>query len=57
MWDRRRASRTVMELLSTGKVQVEPLITQSFRYDDAPEAYRFIDAHPEETIKAVLTYE
>jgi threonine dehydrogenase-like Zn-dependent dehydrogenase len=57
MWDRPRVSRTVMELLARSAVRVEELITQTFPYDRAPEAHRFIDEHPEETIKAVLSYE
>ena len=57
MWDRPRVAHTVMELLAQGKVQVEQLITQTFPYSQVPEAYRFIDEHPTETIKAVLTYE
>lgn len=57
MWDRRRASRTALELLERGLVEVESLITQTFPYEDAPSAYRFIDQHPEETIKVALTYE
>ena len=57
MWDRRRATRTVFELLDRGLVQVEPLISHTFAYRDAPAAYRLIDEHPEETIKVTLTYE
>jgi len=57
MWDRRRASRTALELLDRGLITVEPLITQRFPFERAPEAYRFIDERPSETIKVVLTYE
>lgn len=56
MWDRRRASRTVIDLLERGLVNVDGLITQRFPYAQAPDAYAFIDDHPEETIKVVLTY-
>lgn len=55
-WDRPRISRTGIDLLARGLVRVEEMVTQRFPYERAPEAYRFIDAHPEETIKVVLTY-
>jgi hypothetical protein len=35
---------------------VDGLVTQSFPYAEAPAAYRFIDEHPGETIKVVLSY-
>lgn len=57
MWDRRRISRTAMELLARKLIRVEELITHTFPYSEAPAAYRLIDEHPEETIKVVLTYE
>ena len=57
MWDRRRISRTSIDLLARGLVKVDDLVTQTFPYAHAPAAYRFIDEHAEETIKVVLTYE
>jgi 2-desacetyl-2-hydroxyethyl bacteriochlorophyllide A dehydrogenase len=57
MWDRPRAQDTVIELLHRGMVDVASLVTQRFPYARTPEAYAFIDGHPAETIKAVLTYE
>lgn len=57
MWDRPRATRTVFQLLASGLVEVEPLITHEFSFDDAPAAYDLIDEHAAETIKVVLTYE
>ena len=57
MWDRRRASRTTIELLDRGWVEVAPLITHRFPYVEAPVAYQLIDKYPEETIKVVLSYE
>jgi threonine dehydrogenase-like Zn-dependent dehydrogenase len=56
MWDRARVTRTVFALLDRGLIQVEQLVTQRFPYAQAPEAYRFIDEHPEETVKVVLAY-
>jgi len=57
MWDRPRATRTSFALLEKGLIEVEPMITHTFPYQDAPAAYRLIDEHPEETIKVALTYE
>jgi len=57
MWDRPRVTRTVFTLLEKDLVKVEHLITQRFPYRQAPEAYRFIDEHPEKTIKVVLEYD
>ncbi|MBC7237448.1 MAG: zinc-binding dehydrogenase [Chloroflexi bacterium] len=56
MWDRRRISRTSIELLERGQVRVKQLVTQRFPFLEAPVAYQFIDDHPEETIKVVLDY-
>jgi len=43
------------ELLRDGKINVKPLVTQHFAFDDYPEAYRFIDSHREECMKVVIT--
>jgi 2-desacetyl-2-hydroxyethyl bacteriochlorophyllide A dehydrogenase len=56
MWDRQRISRTAIELLARGALQVEEMVTQRYPYQEAPQAYRFIDERPEETIKVVLEY-
>jgi 2-desacetyl-2-hydroxyethyl bacteriochlorophyllide A dehydrogenase len=56
MWDRPRITRTSLDLLASDQVQVAKLVTQRFPYDQAPLAYRFIDEHPEETIKVALEY-
>ncbi len=56
MWDRPRISRTALDLLARRPVRVDGLVTQRIPYARAPEAYRLIDAHPEQTIKVVLTY-
>ena len=41
--------------LRDGKINVKPLFTQYFAFDDYPEAYRFIDNHREECMKVVIT--
>jgi threonine dehydrogenase-like Zn-dependent dehydrogenase len=57
MWDLRRLEATAIKLLASGKLTTEPMIGRRFRYEDAPEAYRFIEAHPEETLKTLLYYD
>jgi L-iditol 2-dehydrogenase/threonine 3-dehydrogenase len=43
------------ELLRDGKINVKPLVTQHFDFDDYAEAYRFIDTHREECMKVIIT--
>jgi len=57
MWDRPRISRTAVQLLARNLVQVEPLLTHRFPYAEAPQAYAYIDEHPEEVVKVALVYE
>jgi threonine dehydrogenase-like Zn-dependent dehydrogenase len=56
LWDLNRLEATALRLLETGRLQTEPMIGRRFRYTDAPQAYQFIDQHPEETIKTLLYY-
>jgi threonine dehydrogenase-like Zn-dependent dehydrogenase len=56
MWDLERLRSTALWLVESGQVQVEPMITQRFRYEQAPEAYRFIYEHPEAGVKTLLDY-
>ncbi|KAA6300772.1 MAG: threonine 3-dehydrogenase [Candidatus Ordinivivax streblomastigis] len=42
------------ELLRDGKINVKPLVTQHFDFEDYAEAYRFIDNHREECMKVVI---
>jgi threonine dehydrogenase-like Zn-dependent dehydrogenase len=57
MWDRSRVEHTAVRLLERGKLVTAPMIGRRFRYADAAEAYRFIDEHPEQTLKTLLDYE
>ena len=56
LWDYDRAMRTSLGLIASGKVRTEPLLTHVFPFERAPEAYRLIDEHPEETIKVAFSY-
>ena len=56
-WDRQRVMRTVLELLASGRVDVDALPTRTFPFDQAVEAYRWLDEHPNEAVKVALTYD
>jgi 2-desacetyl-2-hydroxyethyl bacteriochlorophyllide A dehydrogenase len=56
-WDRPRLARTVVDLLASGRVQVDPLPVRRFPFDQAVDAYRWLDEHPDEAIKVALTYD
>jgi 2-desacetyl-2-hydroxyethyl bacteriochlorophyllide A dehydrogenase len=56
-WDRRRIMETVVGLLASGRVAVDPLPTRSFPFAQAVEAYRWLDENPNEAVKVALTYD
>jgi 2-desacetyl-2-hydroxyethyl bacteriochlorophyllide A dehydrogenase len=56
-WDRPRVMRTVVDLLASGALRVDDLPLRRFRFDDAIEAYGWLDAHPNEAVKVALTYD
>ena len=51
MWDDRRVVDTAFRLLRDGKLSAEGLVTPIVPIDEAAEAYREIDEHPERSIK------
>ncbi len=57
MWDLRRLEETALRLLENRRLITDPMIGKRFRYGEAPQAYRFIDQHPEETLKTLLDYD
>jgi 2-desacetyl-2-hydroxyethyl bacteriochlorophyllide A dehydrogenase len=56
-WDRTRMMATVLGLLASGRVEVDALPTRTFPFDQAVEAYRWLDDHPNEAVKVALTYD
>ena len=56
-WDRPRVMATVLDLLASGRVEVDALPTRTFPFDQAVEAYRWLDEHPNEAVKVALTYD
>jgi threonine dehydrogenase-like Zn-dependent dehydrogenase len=51
MWDDRRLIETALRLLRDGKLSAEGLVTPIVSIDEAADAYRDIDEHPERSIK------
>jgi len=56
-WDRPRVMRTVVELLHTGRLQVDGLPLRRFAFDDAVAAYRWLDENPDGAVKVALAYD
>ena len=56
LWDRRRMLDTAARLLYTDRVSVEGLLTRRTPFGEAPEAYRWLDTHPQGAVKLVLEY-
>lgn len=55
-WDIKRSFETVLELIECKKLNVANMITHRIPFEQAADAYRKIDEHPEEIIKIVLVY-
>jgi threonine dehydrogenase-like Zn-dependent dehydrogenase len=47
---------TAVRLLYTDRVSVESMLTRRIPFDEAPQAYRWLDAHPQGAVKMVLEY-
>ena len=43
-----------IELVNAGKVQLQPLVSKHFAFKDYAEAYRYIDANRETTMKVII---
>jgi threonine dehydrogenase-like Zn-dependent dehydrogenase len=57
MWDVKRLEQTAVRLLEQGQLITEPMIGRRFLYNEAPQAYQFIEQHPEATLKTLLYYD
>jgi 2-desacetyl-2-hydroxyethyl bacteriochlorophyllide A dehydrogenase len=55
-WDRRRVMATVVDLLAAGRLEVDTFPVRRFAFDQAAEAYRWLDANPIEAVKVALDY-
>ena len=56
-WDRPRVMRTVVDLLASGALRVGGLPVRHFPFEQAVEAYGWLDANPNEAVKVALTYD
>jgi 2-desacetyl-2-hydroxyethyl bacteriochlorophyllide A dehydrogenase len=55
-WDRRRVLDVATRLLYTDRVSVEGLLTRTFPFDQALDAYAWLDEHPQDAVKVALDY-
>jgi 2-desacetyl-2-hydroxyethyl bacteriochlorophyllide A dehydrogenase len=55
-WDRPRLRATVLELIASGRLEVDALVTQRIPFAQAAGAYDLIDREPETALKVVLEY-
>ncbi len=56
-WNRGRVTDTVVDLLRAGTLCTDGLITHRIPFTEAGEAYELIDAHPDQVVKVILTYD
>jgi threonine dehydrogenase-like Zn-dependent dehydrogenase len=56
LWDRRRVLDVATRLLYTDRVSVKGLLDKTFPFADAPEAYEWLDEHPQDAVKVGLEY-
>ena len=55
-WNRERIHEAAIELLATGKLKTDGLVTHRIPFEKAADAYQLIDSQPEDAIKVILTY-
>lgn len=48
---------TATRLIYSGKVRVDGMLDRRFRFDQAPEAYEWLDHNPQGAVKVALVYE
>jgi threonine dehydrogenase-like Zn-dependent dehydrogenase len=56
LWDRQRMLETVTALLYSGVLATDRMPTRTFRFDEAADAYRWLEEHPADALKVALTY-
>lgn len=55
-WDRIRVYHHLAQMLGEGRLRTEGLLTQTFPFERAGEAFELVDRHPEQVIKVALTF-
>lgn len=56
LWNRGRIHEMAAQLLQSGKLNTDGLISHRIPFEQASEAYTLIEQHPESVVKVVLTY-
>lgn len=56
LWDRPRIRKTSISLLASGKISVDPLLTHSYPFSRAPEAFGFLHKNPQGAMKIILNF-
>ena len=56
-WTEQRNFKAVLDLMATGKLDVKPLITHRFRFEEAEKAYGLISEDKEPYIGIILNYD
>jgi 2-desacetyl-2-hydroxyethyl bacteriochlorophyllide A dehydrogenase len=57
LWDKSRLQEAVFELLASGQLKTDALITHRIPWQQADDAYRLLDEHPDETVRVAITYD
>jgi 2-desacetyl-2-hydroxyethyl bacteriochlorophyllide A dehydrogenase len=55
-WDRIRVYHIMAEMLGSGKIKTDGLLTHRFSFSEAQKAFDLVDKHPEKIIKVILTF-
>jgi threonine dehydrogenase-like Zn-dependent dehydrogenase len=55
-WTVERLERTVMNLAAEERIGLKPLVTHTFRVEDADEAFRLLDEDPSEAVQVILKF-
>lgn len=55
-WDKNRLLQTAMQLAASGRLQLEPLITEVVPLDEAGAAFASLDASPDRALQVVLEF-
>jgi threonine dehydrogenase-like Zn-dependent dehydrogenase len=56
LWDRQRLTDQVRDLLYSGKLATDPLLSHRLPFARAQEAYTLIGTHPQDVLKVALVY-
>ena len=55
-WNRGRVHQAAVELLATGRLKTDEVVTHRIPFEQAADAYQLIESQPEDVIKVILTY-